>query len=193
MDSSFSGVFKLNGYLIKIMSQKRDQHIGFKSLRHGNYGELINRMKTSKNVIVAYNNGVIKREDEITQENDGDIVTLLTAFNAIQKLGDVVFKQHGNIPDKTISAKIYDKLGEYELGLRIIYNKTNSYVDGIELNQIIKSFNISDSDKIKLENGRKFLNAVKHNDLKNKFNTWKDGIEKFNEAFETYRNLYYSE
>lgn len=162
-------------YIIKIMKLKSsDLYIlyreDFINIRHGFYDNFMSNEQIP--FIVMYDNGQVSIPTN-TQDIDFSFGKLLSIGPKLRSLYNNLFSTFGDINDQNISDDIYKKLARFEIGLRIHAELKNINLNlkfEFIINELIKIDNINIEEADLLQNGRKFLNAVKHyrdNPIKN--------------------------
>ncbi len=168
-------IAKTVGYMLKAMKLKEDTSLfrkEFASIRHGNYLEFTELIK-----------GEIQVSNRLTRE-EIDFVGLIKSGPSLLEFHKKCLSQFGNLIDHDISDKIYEKVALFEISLRMHANNNliNFQDDLIEvIFKLSKSKNLPNNLIEKLQNGRRFLNMIKH--PKNQFSSWNEGITAFNEAY----------
>ena len=158
------------GYLFKLIKNGVDL-IEFKdeinALKHSSYDDFVSMFpNVEKPFMVLHSNGIIKT-DGINQKEDGYFVGIIAAGNAVDEFFKKVYSKHGNLIDSDLSDDILYKAGLYEPSLRLHANNCGVLInerDTLEevINNLVIEKKISLDDTIKLHNGRKFLNLIKH-------------------------------
>jgi hypothetical protein len=180
-------IAKTVGYMLKAMKLKEDTslfHKEFASIRHGNYFEFTELIKGEIPTVVVYNKGEIQVNNRLTRD-EIDFVGLIKSGPSLLKFNKKCLSQFGKLVDNDISDDIYEKVALFEISLRMHANNKNLINSQEDLIEVI--FKLSKSKKlpnnlvVKLQNGRRFLNMIKH--PKNQFPNWNDGIIAFNEAY----------
>lgn len=180
-------IAKTVGYMLKAMKLKEDTSLfrkEFASIRHGNYLEFTELIKGEIPTVVVYNKGEIQISNRLTRE-EIDFVGLIKSGPSLLEFHKKCLSQFGNLIDHDISDKIYEKVALFEISLRMHANNNNLINFQEDLIEVIfklsKSKNLPNNLIEKLQNGRRFLNMIKH--PKNQFSSWNEGIPAFNEAY----------
>jgi len=184
------------GYMLKVMKSGKDItkfESEFAAIRHGNYDEFIDLIKEEKPFMVAWQDGVISTQDNISQKTHCDFAGLVLAKPSLTKFFNNCVKEYGKDLLKTdteISNDIYEKMALFELSLRMHANNNKLLNEHEDLDDVIKKLckfkNIPPSDEEKLHKGRRFINDIKHHNepsYKRKFLTWSEGVLNFEEAY----------
>ncbi len=180
-------IAKTVGYMLKAMKLKEDTSLfrkEFASIRHGNYFEFTELIKGKIPTVVVYNKGVIQVNNKFTKE-EIDFVGLIKSGPSLLKFHKKCLSEFGKLVDKDITDEVYEKVALFEISLRMHANNKNLINSQEDLIEVIlklsKSKNLPNSLVEKLQNGRRFLNMIKH--PKNQFPSWNDGINAFNKAY----------
>ena len=180
-------IAKTVGYMLKAMKLKEDTSLfrkEFASIRHGNYLEFTELIKGEIPTVVVYNKGEIQVSNRLTRE-EIDFVGLIKSGPSLLEFHKKCLSQFGNLIDHDISDKIYEKVALFEISLRMHANNNNLINFQEDLIEVIfklsKSKNLPNNLIEKLQNGRRFLNMIKH--PKNQFSSWNEEITAFNEAY----------
>lgn len=180
-------IAKTVGYMLKAMKLKEDTSLfpkEFASIRHGNYFEFTEIIKGEIPTVVVYNKGEIQVNKKITKE-EIDFVGLIKSGPSLLQFHEKCLSEYGKLVDKDIPDEIYEKVALFEISLRMHSNNENLINSKEDLIEVIlklsKSKKILNNQVEKLQNGRRFLNMIKH--PKNQFPSWSDGINAFNEAY----------
>jgi hypothetical protein len=159
-------------------------HNEFASIRHGNYFDFINIVQASIPTVVVYNSGIIK-VNNIIEKGEIDFVGLIKSGPSLLDFLKKCINEYGKLIDYDISDEIYEKAVLFEIGLRMHANNHNLIIERELLIEVIKKVSefkkMSSLESQKLDNGRRFLNMIKHN--KNQFLDWQTGIFAFEEAY----------
>ncbi|MFD2892618.1 hypothetical protein ACFS5J_11415 [Flavobacterium chuncheonense] len=173
---------KLNVNIQKFQSE-------FASIRHGNYFEFINIIQSPIPTVVVYNSGNIKVTNTI-EKGEIDFSGLIKSGPSLLDFFKKCQNEYGELIDKDIPDDIYEKTVLFEIGLRMHANNHNLIKERAVLidviQQISKFKELSEMESKILDNGRRFLNMIKHN--KNQFPDWQSGIVAFEEAYEIIKN-----
>lgn len=182
------------GYMLKVWkSQKKITKFKneFNAIRHGDYFEFINLLKESFTPFVSNINGVISVETELNKD-DCDFLSLLKSHNSMMKFYTECNKEYGIIIDSDIDDTLYFDVAMFEISIRMHARNHNLLTEREDLKPLIRKLceykNISEADAKLIDNGRIFLNMIKHN--KNQFDSWEVGIENFkiaNQTLEKYK------
>ncbi len=168
---------------LKLNTQKF--HHEFASIRHGNYFDFINIVKAPIPTVVVYISGNIKVNNFIGK-GEIDFVGLIKSGPSQIDFLKKCLTEFGILIDNDIPDIIYEKTVLFEIGLRMHANNHGLIKERELLIDVIKKINIlkkmSEIETQKLDNGRRFLNMIKHN--KNQFSDWQTGIIAFEEAYE---------
>jgi type III secretion system FlhB-like substrate exporter len=180
-------IAKTVGYMLKAMKLKKNTslfHKEFASIRHGNYYAFTELIKGEIPTVVVYNNGEIHVNKKITKE-EIDFVGLIKSGPSLIKFHEKCLSEFGKLVDKDIPDEIYEKVALFEISLRMHANNENLINSQEDLIEVIfklsKSKNLPNNLIEKLQNGRRFLNMIKHPN--NQFPSWNDGINAFNKAY----------
>ena len=178
---------KTVAYMLKAMKLKlntQNFHSEFASIRHGNYFEFINIIQAPIPSVVVYNAGNITVNNKI-EKGEMDFVGLIKSGPSLIEFSIKCLAELGTLIDNDIPDEIYEKTVLFEIGLRMHAKNHELIIDKELLNNVIKKISkfkkMSDIETYKLDNGRRFLNMIKHN--KNQFANWKTGIIAFEEAY----------
>lgn len=178
---------KTVAYMLKAMKLKlntRKFQNEFASIRHGNYFDFINIIKAPIPTVVVYNSGKIN-VNNIIERGEIDFVGLIKSGPALIVFFKKCLHEFGSLKDNDIPDIIYEKTVLFEIGLRMHANNHGLIIERELLINVIKKISVfkkmSDTENQKLDNGRRFLNMIKHN--KNQFSDWQTGILAFEEAY----------
>jgi len=178
---------KTVAYMLKAMKLKLNTqkfHHEFASIRHGNYFDFINIIQASIPTVVVYNSGNIK-VNNIIEKGEIDFVGLIKSGPSLIDFLKKCITEFGSLIDNDIPDIIYEKTVLFEIGLRMHANNHELIVEKELLIDVIKKISVfkkmSEIETQKLDNGRRFLNMIKHN--KNQFSDWQTGILAFEEAY----------
>jgi len=178
---------KTVAYMLKAMKLKLNTqkfHKEFASIRHGNYFDFINIIQAPIPTVVIYNAGNIK-VNNIIEKGEIDFGGLIKSGPSLIDFYKKCFSVYGELVDTDIPDKIYEKTVLFEIGLRMHANNHNLIIERELLIEVIKQISkfkrMSEIETQKLDNGRRFLNMIKHN--KNQFPDWQTGIFAFEEAY----------
>jgi hypothetical protein len=178
------------GYMLKVIksgikiSAYKDE---FNAIHHGDYKSFLQKMKEPIPYMIKYHNGVITNE-EGNPNYDCDFEGLSKAGSSLRKFYKDCLKVYGIIIDKDVDDLIYYKVVTFEIAIRMHANNENllSKTHRIDLEKVIDilcdSKNITDLDKDKIHQARRFVNMVKH--FKNQFPSWAEGQKHFLEGYE---------
>jgi len=125
------------------------------------------------------------RTDYDTNEDDFDFLGMIKSEPSLKIFYRNCVATYGQFKDPDVSDDIFQKLVQFELGIRM--HASNNQLTGKkeDLNDVIKKIgklkDISSTDTKRLQKGREFLNMVKHKRMK--FPSWSDGIDAFLDAF----------
>ena len=174
--------FMLKAMKLKLNTQKF--HHEFASIRHGNYYDFINIMQAPIPTVVVYTSGSIK-VNNIIEKKEIDFVGLIKSGPSLIDFFKKCLTEYGSLIDKDVPDIIYEKIVLFEIGLRMHANNHQLIIDGELLIDVIKKIStfkkMSEIETQKLDNGRRFLNMIKHN--KNQFADWQTGMVAFEEAY----------
>ena len=185
------------GYMLKVIkSGKRIDKFKdeFNAIKHGDYDMFLDYIKEPEPFMVQWSRGVIKTDNFSQRAGDCDFVMMLRAEPSISKFLTTCFAEYGSITDADLPDPIFMKCAAFEISLRNHNNNIRAsqnipwekkdLVDVID--ELCVYRNIPEADKNILQDGRKFLNRIKH---KPSATSWADGVTKFNVAW-TVRNKY---
>ena len=174
------------GYMLKVWkSQKKITKYKneFNAIRHGDYFEFNKLIEQPFTPFVSNRNGVVSIETEINK-NDCDFFGLLKSHNSMMKFYTECNKEYGIIIDSDIDDALYFDVALFEISIRMHARNHNLLTEREDLQPLIRKLceykNIPEADAKLIDNGRVFLNMIKHN--KNQFHSWKVGIENFKRA-----------
>jgi hypothetical protein len=177
------------GYMLKVWkSQKKITKYKneFNAIRHGDYFGFINLIKEPFTPFVSNINGIVSIQTEINKD-DCDFFGLLKSHNSMMKFYIECNKEYGIIIDSDIDDTLYFDLAMFEISIRMHARNHNLLTEREDLKPLIRKLceykNISEADAKLIDNGRIFLNMIKHN--KNQFDSWDVGIENFKIANQT--------
>jgi hypothetical protein len=172
----------LKAMKLKLNTQKF--HHEFASIRHGNYFDFINIIQAPIPTVVVYNSGNIK-VNNIVEKGEIDFVGLIKSGPSLVTFLKKCISEFGSLIDNDIPDIIYEKTVLFEIGLRMHANNHELIIERELLIDVIKKISVfkkmSEIETQKLDNGRRFLNMIKHN--KNQFSDWQTGILAFEEAY----------
>jgi hypothetical protein len=175
------------GYMLKIMKLKveiKQFKKEFNSIRHGNYLDFLNLVKGPIPFMVTHQNGIIT-SDNTPRKSDCDFGLLLKSGPSLMIFYKKCISIYGTLYDVDISDEVYMKLVLFEIGLRMHANNNKLLDEKESLENVIiklcKFKMIPETEIEKLQNGRRFLNMIKHH--KPVFSSWKDGALAFEEAY----------
>lgn len=178
---------KTVAYMLKAMKLKLNTqkfHHEFASIRHGNYFDFINIIQAPIPTVVVYNSGNIK-VNNIIEKGEIDFVGLIKSGPSLIDFLKKCLTEFGSLKDNDIPDIIYEKTVLFEIGLRMHANNHELIIERELLIDVIKKISVfkkmSEIETQKLDNGRRFLNMIKHN--KNQFSDWQTGIHAFEEAY----------
>ena len=178
---------KTVAYMLKAMKLKLNTqkfHHEFASIRHGNYFDFINIIQAPIPTVVVYNSGNIK-VNNIIEKGEIDFVGLIKSGPSLIDFLKKCLTEFGSLKDNDIPDIIYEKTVLFEIGLRMYANNHELIIERELLIDVIKKISVfkkmSEIETQKLDNGRRFLNMIKHN--KNEFSDWQTGIHAFEEAY----------
>lgn len=177
-------------YMLKIL--KSGRKIDFyedelNAIKHGNYKDFLKLVNGSIPFIVVYNAGTIRTEEN-NPNYDCDFEGLVKAGPSLQKFYKECLAHYGEIEDSDVPDEIYYKVVTFEIAIRMHANNFNLLSNRVRtdlidvINVLCIHNNLSEVEKTKLQNGRVFLNMIKH--FKNQFPTWEDGKQHFLLAYE---------
>ncbi len=179
---------KTVAYMLKAMKLKLNTqkfHIEFASIRHGNYFDFINSIQAPIPTVVVYNSGNIK-VNNIIEKGEIDFVGLIKSGPSLIDFLRKCIAEYGELIDHDITDEMFEKTVLFEIGLRMHANNNNLIIERELLINVIKKVSefkkMSEIETQKLDNGRHFLNMIKHN--KNQFPDWQSGVFAFEEAYE---------
>ncbi len=182
------------GYMLKILKNGKDVtkfKNEFAAIRHGNFDDFIDLVKGEKPVMVVSQDGIISDQHKVSQKTHFDFAALILAGPSLKKFLKECDNEYGTQLDTDISDDIYAKLALFEVGLRMHANNNNLLQPKENLEKVItKLCNFKGISKIELDilqQGRKFLNDIKHHNdpkYKRKFKTWSDGIKAFEKSYD---------
>ena len=176
------------GYMLKVMKAKKPLgHFKkeFASIRHGNYHEFILSVKAPIPEMVIYNQGTIEVNPE-SKESDFDFLGLFKAGPSLRKFYEKCVIKYGVFKDNDVSDITFYEVAVFEISLRMHANKYNLLKNKEPLETVIDR--IGQHKKMKqneintLQNGRHFLNMIKHGSKKIK--SWREGKKLFNKAYQ---------
>jgi hypothetical protein len=176
------------GYMLKVLkSGMTITHFKneFGHIRHGNYLDFLNLVQGPIPEMVTYNAGHVTNENT-PRKTDCDFGLLLKAGPSLRIFYNNCIKVYGQIVDNDIPDEIYFKVVLFEIGLRMhanndgLLSERENLIDVI--NKLCSNRNISQTDIDDLQDGRVFINMIKH--FKNQFPSWLDGISAFKKAYE---------
>ncbi len=177
------------GYMLKVLKSKSKidfNKLEFNAIRHGDYLDFMSLIPESIPFMAIYNNGNVIAEENNPNYNF-DFEGLVKSQNALVKFYIKCVNYYGKINDLDISDEIYYKIVEFEIAIRMHANNHNlldksKRIDLINVINILGAhLKLSQSEINQIQEGRKFLNMVKH--IKDQFSSWQIGINKFNKAF----------
>ena len=183
---------KAVAYMLKAMKLKLNTkkfHNEFASIRHGNYFDFINIIQAPIPTVVTYNLGNIKVNNTI-EKNEIDFVGLIKSGPSLIIFLKKCLIEYGELEDNDIPDEIYEKTVLFEIGLRMHANNNGLIKERELLIDVIKKISVfkkmSEIETQKLDNGRHFLNMIKHNNNNNnnQFLDWQTGISAFEESYE---------
>jgi hypothetical protein len=176
------------GYMLKVLKSAKeitDYKNEFNAIRHGDYAEFLKLVNGSLPMMIKWNNGIIT--DESNNPNyDCDFEGLYKSGPSLKLFYTNCFKLYGEIHDTDIPNEIYHKIVVFEIAIRMHANnhKLLSKTERTDLIHVIdllcehNSMSVEETSLI--QEGRMFLNKVKHNSKSN-YN-WEEGILKFEKA-----------
>lgn len=177
------------GYMLKVIKSKAPIHDfckQFNAIKHGDYVEFIDLLNVGiPDDIVVYKigQGIIETKDQLSLRNV-DFAFLLLASTSLKKFYHDCHSAFGDIIDEHLTDNDFEKLANFEMLIRMFYNKEHSY-DGRKklydiINEYFKDKEISNEDLEILQNARKFLNMVKGH--KAHFRNYKEGLIEFDKS-----------
>ena len=173
--------------MLKAMKLKENTNlfrIEFASIRHGDYFEFTKLINAEVPTVVVYNNGDIEVNNELSK-NEIDFVGLIKSGPSLIDFLKKCLNQYGELVDYDITDEIYEKVALFEISLRMHANNKKLINKREDLINVISK--LANSEKLSiievetLQNGRRFLNMIKHQ--KNQFPSWDDGIIAFKKAY----------
>jgi len=177
------------GYMLKVLKSQlviSEYKQEFNAIRHGDYKEFMNLVKTPIPFMIVYNQGCIKAEEN-NSNYDFDFEGLLKSQNGLFEFYNKCKLHYGYISDVAIPDELYHKLVVFEIALRMHANNHNllnksTRIDIIDVINLLGTYlKFSQSEINQIQEGRKFLNMVKHD--KGQFSSWQKGIDEFKKAF----------
>jgi hypothetical protein len=178
---------KTVAYMLKAMKLKLNTkkfQNEFASIRHGNYFDFINIIQAPIPTVVVYNLGNVN-VNNIIEKEEIDFVGLIKSGPSLIDFLKKCTAEYGKLIDLDIPDETYEKTVLFEIGLRMHANNHDLINERELLIEVIKKISefkkMSDIETQKLDEGRRFLNMIKHN--KNQFPDWKTGILAFEEAY----------
>ena len=176
------------GYMLKVLKSGRPLDTykkEFAAIRHGDYYKFINLIGEPIPFMITYDHGLIREETE-ARKDDIDFAALLKAGPSLKKFYANCKNLYGEIEDSDLTDEMYRKLVLFEIAMRMHANNNNLLTENDKLVTVIVKLsvfkNFSQQETQILQNGRLFLNMVKHN--KNQFKSWAEGLIEFEKAFE---------
>jgi hypothetical protein len=175
-------------YMLKVLKSGKEvtsYKNEFNAIRHGDYLEFINIVREPIPFMAIWKDGKACIEKD-AKKDDFDIVGLLKAAPSLEKFYELCKIVYGDLSDPDLSDDDYYNAVTFEIALRM--HAKNKYLlkerDTLEkvIDKLCKFSNVSESDRIQLHQGRKFINMIKQH--KGHFKTWKEGLTEFNKAFE---------
>jgi len=198
-------IISLGAYILKVqrsgikLTEYKDQ---FRQIRHGHYDEFLKSVrilfpdkKIEDAIKVKYDSGKI-RVSNFSQKEGCDFEGLLNAESGVATLGNHIYRVYGKASDPEFTTNLLECVIEFELGFRnalcnelmkreIDHNFINELK--VEIEDIITLVclfkEVTNQDKEVFQTGRKFINYVKHKNLRG-FENVEDGVKKFSEAFD---------
>ncbi|MDA9555286.1 hypothetical protein N9R54_03540 [Pelobium sp.] len=176
------------GYMLKVLKSKKSISLykkEFDAIRHGDYLKFINLINGPIPFLAIYNEGALVSGNIPPRIDDISFLLLIKAGPSLKIFYSNCFNEYGKISDPDIKDEIFEMLALFEITLRIHANNhkliavDDFLVDVI--NKLGEFKNMSKEDIAEIQNGRKFLNMVKH--YKNQFNSWDEGVIALKKAF----------
>lgn len=168
------------GYMLKVLKSGIDTskyRQEFAAIRHGNYEEFIDLVKGRIPFMVIYG------QEE--GERLFDFAGLFVAGPSLAKFANQCFLEYGKIPDQDVSTEVYQNVAYFEAAIRMHANNRKLLGEKEDfihvINKLGESMSLPQDEIDKLQQGRMFLNMIKH--FKNQFPSWEEGNAAFEEAF----------
>jgi len=180
------------GYMLKVIkSGQNDKKFKkeFNAIKHGDYDEFLDLIKEPQAFMVQWSHGVIKTEKFSKRSGDCDFAMIIAAGTSIETFLKKCFAEYGPIIDNDVSDLIFLRCAAFEISFRNHYNNMK-VTQGISwakkdlvdiIDEVCATKGISQNNTDALQQGRRFLNKVKGH--KDHFNSWLDGIDAFNTAW----------
>ena len=175
------------GYMLKVLKNKKQNNKykqEFASIRHGNYNQFIQLMNVGLPEMVVYSNGEIKVNPTFVI-GECDFIGLVSSGPSLDKFEYDIKAEYGEIIDDDFSDELYRKLVVFEAGIRMHVSNHKLISNGDTLIKIIDKlptiFPLTKKEVNKIQDGRKFLNKVKHH--KDTETSWKNNVNLFEDAY----------
>ncbi len=194
-------ISKAIGYTLKIIkSGKAITKFGTKinSIKHGDYDQFFNVIKQPSQFMLlgSFDNGGFKIKDDNFSQSGGDcdVAMIIAVDNCLKKFYAECWNEYGDIIDNDMTDTVFNKCAAFEIAIRvqnnnlrasknIPYDKSETFDLVNVIDELCSHKNIQNNERLILQNGRKFLNMVKH--YKNQFTSWEIGVNAFEQAWNT--------
>ncbi len=181
------------GYMLRVMKSGQDYSKfkkEFDHIRHGNYDDFNNEVNVGiASPLVIYAPQELL-EKELSHKNYGHWMGMFTSTPALNIFGKKCLNEFGRFSDPDLSIETFKKAAHFEIVIRMHSDLAKLTDDRANLELIIDALfksKCANSEEIKiLQNGRRFINDIKHSHLPNKkrhFKSWNEGLIEFNKAF----------
>lgn len=179
------------GYLLKLAKNGYDMSNfknEFDALRHGNYDKFFDLMKVPEAFMLEMgDNGIIRTTGFSQKNGDGDFVMIIKIAPGIKTLYQKFHSMYGDVHDVDISDETYRLSFVFETSLRM-HAKIDSWTKLVDIiDEISKLNNLSSTDTMKLHDGRKFLNKIKHENKRKKYD-YNKGSNNIRDAYSVLYN-----
>lgn len=176
------------GYMLKAMklgkdlSEFKDE---FKAIRHGRYDDFIALIGGDLPKVILYDTGTVKT-GYFKQFDYGDFMGLINSRESLQIFYNKCYNEYGELNDLDLCDNVYYHAVMFEISLRMHANNYNLLSNKSELKVVISKLcaflKLSQADYELLDNGRKFINFIKHKEGKKNFTTWEQEVLSFKKA-----------
>lgn len=177
------------GFMLKVLKSGKEitnYKEEFNAIRHGDYVEFLKLVNGPLPMMIKWNNGLIT--DESNNPNyDCDFEGLYKSGPSLRKFYHNCHMIYGDIIDSVFDDSIFQKLVVFEIAIRMhannhnLLSKTERTYLILVIDLLCEHHSMLTEETNSIQEGRKFLNKVKHNNNSNY--EWEEGTLKFEEAF----------
>jgi hypothetical protein len=175
------------GYMLKVVKNRltiTKYKKEFAAIRHGDYIDFINLVGGEIPFMVVYDAGDIRSGILPPNKDDIDFELLLKSAPSLKIFYNNCVIEYGIFQDNDLADLDFELLCQYEIGLRMHANNAHLLRGKTNFEEVIRKLSkhkgLSDTDQNILQDGRRFLNMVKH--PKNQFPSYTGGVNALKEA-----------